>query len=132
MTVIYVDGVFDLFHYGHIEFLKKAKNLGSKLIVGVVTDKDVESYKRTPIIPQKHRINMLKYCTLVDEIIENPPLFIDEDFIKKHNIDLIVHGDDSSQADFFAVPIKLGIMRYVHYTQEISTTKIIQKIKSTL
>ena len=129
MTIVYVDGVFDLFHYGHIEFLKQAKSLGTKLIVGIVTDKDVESYKRTPIIKHEYRINMLKYCSLVDEIVENPPLYITNDFIKKHKIDIVVHGDDSYQENFFDIPIKLGIMRYVKYTSSISTTKIIHKIK---
>ena len=128
-TIVYVDGVFDLFHYGHIEFLLKAKKLGDILMVGVVSDKDVESYKRTPIISHEHRIHMIRHCSLVDIIIENPPLIITEDFISKHKINIVVHGNDSAQQDFFNIPIQLGIMKYVEYTPCISTTKIINKIK---
>ena len=48
--IVYVDGVFDLFHQGHLNFLEKSKEYGDILIVGVVTDNDVKSYKREPII----------------------------------------------------------------------------------
>lgn len=129
MTRVYVDGVFDLFHIGHINLLKKAKEYGDILIVGIITDKDTESYKRTPIIEHKNRIEMLRHCKIVDEVIENPPLVITKDFIQNNSIDLVVHADDSKQEAFFKIPIELGIMKYVPYTASISTTKIINKIK---
>ena len=49
MTVIYVDMCGDIFHYGHVRFLEKAKQLGDILLVGIHSDKTIESYKRTPI-----------------------------------------------------------------------------------
>ena len=45
---VYADIVGDLFHAGHIEFLKKARGFGDYLIVGVIADENVEEYKRTP------------------------------------------------------------------------------------
>ncbi len=41
--IVYVDGVFDLFHAGHLAFLRQVKKLGNYLLVGVVKDDDVES-----------------------------------------------------------------------------------------
>ena len=57
---------------------------------------------------------------------------VTEDFIRKHRIDLIVKGDDFREAysDFYAQPIKMGIMRYVPYTGGISTTDLIRRIKN--
>ena len=130
MKIVYVDGVFDLFHSGHINFLKQAKKMGDYLIVGIISDEDVESYKRIPIISFQDRKIMLENCKQVDKIIPKSPLYISEDFIKKHNINIVVHGDDSKQEDFFDVPIKLGIMKYVNYTSGISTTEIINRIKN--
>ena len=125
---IYVDGVFDLFHPGHINFLTEARKYGDKLIVGVISDKDVQSYKRTPIISHSDRITMIKHCTLVDNVIENPPLVLTEKFINENKIDLVIHADDSKQEEFFKVPITMGIMKYIPYTSRISTTKLIHHI----
>ena len=55
MTKVYTSGVFDLFHVGHLSVFKKAKQFGDYLIVGVHSDQDVESYKRTPIISCEQR-----------------------------------------------------------------------------
>ena len=128
-VIVYVDGVFDLFHAGHIEFLKKAKSLGSYLIAGVISDESCQSYKRKPIIELDNRLIMIENTKIVDKVIRDSPLIIDEAFIKEHNIDIVVHGDDSKQEDFFKIPIELGIMRYVSYTSGISTTQIIDKVR---
>ena len=62
---VYVDGVFDLFHRGHLESLRKAKNVlndvdNTILVVGVVSDKDCESYKRVPMINEDDRVEIIK------------------------------------------------------------------------
>ena len=131
-TRVYVDGVFDLFHIGHINLLKQAKQHGDVLIVGVITDKDVESYKRRPVMQHEDRVEMLRHCDLVDEVVSDPPLVLTRDFLEQHHIDVVVHGDDSKQEEFFHIPIEMGIMRYVSYTQRISTTEIIARIKERL
>ena len=119
-TRIYVDGVFDLFHAGHIAFLRKARSAlvpaGLKvvgealapvvLIVGVITDEDA-GWKRRPYVSHADRVTVVRHCKLVDFVVERPPLVITDQFLADHAIDLVVHGDDSAQADFFAVPIAL-------------------------
>ena len=128
MTRVYVDGVFDLFHVGHLNLFKNAKKYGDILVVGIISDEDAISYKRTPIITHKNRISMLEHCSLVDEIVENPPLILTKEFLLDNRIDIVIHADDSKQEEFFKIPIELGIMKYVPYTKYISTTKIIEKI----
>jgi cytidyltransferase-like protein len=89
--------VADLFHHGHVEFLKSAKELGSFLKVGIHSDETVESYKRKPICNMDERIKVVRACKYVDEVIENAPLVVTKEYIIKNNIDMIVHGDDISQ-----------------------------------
>jgi len=97
MVIIYVDMVADLFHLGHVEILRKSKDLGDILIVGVHNDSDVETYKRTPILTMEERIKIVESCKYVDRVIPNAPLQITEDYLREYNIDFVVHGDDISE-----------------------------------
>lgn len=129
---IYVDMVADLFHFGHVEYLKKVKNLGGIVIVGIHSDATVESYKRRPIMTMEERIRSVKECCYVDEVIPDAPLQITLDWIRQHEIDLIIHGDDISAENiesFYGIPQKLGIFMLVPYTPGISTTEIIRRVK---
>ena len=69
MIRIYVDMVADLFHYGHVEFLKKARSLGDYLLVGIHADDAVASYKRTPILTMDERMACINGCRFVDEVV---------------------------------------------------------------
>ena len=133
---IYTDGVFDMFHRGHLECFKTIKKLypDCHLVVGVVSDKDTESYKRIPIINQDDRLEIIKSIKYVDEVVFPGPLYMTRQFIEKHNIDLIVHGfanpaDINTQQKFFAIPMELGKFKEIPYYSKISTTDIIKKVK---
>ncbi|MAR14673.1 MAG: adenylyltransferase/cytidyltransferase family protein [Dehalococcoidia bacterium] len=130
---IYVDMVGDLFHFGHVNLLKQARELGDYLIVGVHSDKVVESYKRLPIMTMEERIATIFSCRYVDEVIPNAPLSIDLKWINKHNIDMVVHGNDVSKGlsqNWYKVPIEMGILHLIPYTSGISTTDIIKRCKN--
>ena len=135
---IYVDGIWDCFHMGHVlhfKDIKELNNTNNHLIVGVISDKDASNYKREPIYSEQNRAILVKSCKYVDEVIENAPLVMTEEFINKHNIDLICHGflnkiDAEKQSEFFKIPIKLNKFRAVNYHSGISTTDIINKIKN--
>ena len=134
MVRVYMDGVFDLFHRGHIESIKKCLNYGNEIIIGIVSDKDAESYKRSPVISEKDRIEIIKNLSIVNEIIFPCPLIITKKFIEENKIDIIIHGfsnedDFEKQKQFFKIPIDMGIFRKTEYYSKISTTDIIKKIK---
>lgn len=141
MKRVYIDGVFDLFHRGHLESLNKAKNVlgdpdNTFLIVGVVSNMDCESYKRTPIISENDRVEIIKNIRVVDQVIFPCPMEMTLDFIERNNIDMVVHGfsndaDREKQKLFFAQVIDSGKFKEIDYYSKISTTDIIKKLKNT-
>ena len=132
MTRVYVDMVADLFHYGHVEFLKKARGLGDYLLVGIHSDDVVAFYKKgRPILTMEERVNSVAACRYVDEVVPNAPLTVDRSWIDLHDIHLVAHGDDSTKEQLeymYNVPISMGIFRTVPYAIGISTTEIIRRI----
>ena len=127
---VYMDGVFDLFHVGHLDAIKQCAELGT-VVIGVVSDKDSESYKRTPVINEEMRKEIIESCKYVYEVIFPAPLYTNNEFMKKHKIDVIVHGfkddlDFNSQKIFFE---NTDLVR-INYSTRICTTSIIDSIKS--
>ena len=125
----------DLYHFGHVNFLKQASEIGDYLIAGIHSDETVQNYKRSPIMTMEERISVVASCRYVDEVIPDAPLIIDLEWIKKHNIHLVVHGDDFSEDLLqlcYKIPIEMGIFKKVPYTPGISTTDIINRLKNTL
>jgi cytidyltransferase-like protein len=132
VTRVYVDMVADLFHFGHVRFLEQAHSFGDHLIVGVHSDATVASYKRTPIMTMEERIAAVQGYRFVDEVVPDAPLIVTQEWIDRHAIDLVVHGDDFDPAlaeRLYGVPMALGIFRTVPYTPGISSTELIQRIR---
>lgn len=133
---VYVIGVFDLFHRGHVEFLKSAKSIGNRLIVAINSDQMVASYKRTPFYSEKDRLEIIKACKYVDEafIIDE---YDNKEYIEKYNIDAIVHGNDWEINSYMHqirvtaeyLKEKKAKLILVPYTSGISTSGIINRIK---
>ena len=104
-------------------------------IIGIHSDETVQNYKRSPIMTMEERISVVASCRYVDEVIPDAPLIIDLKWIKKHNIHLVVHGDDFSEDLLqlcYKIPIEMGIFKKVPYTPGISTTDITNRLKNTL
>jgi choline-phosphate cytidylyltransferase len=141
MKIVYTDGIFDLFHRGHLEYLKTCKNIFFDdhdkevfLIVGIINDKDATGYKRPPIYNEDDRYEIINNIKYVDKIIKDAPLIITEDFMNINKIDYVIHSfsnnnDEFMQNDFFNIPIKMGKFKKIQYYNSISTTEIINKIK---
>jgi choline-phosphate cytidylyltransferase len=134
-TRIYIDGIFDVFHRGHLDVLRKAKEFrkNSTLIVGIISDKVAEEYKRKPIYNEEDRyliINSIKY---VDEVVFNSPLVLTKDFIEKHKIDIVLHSfsdiNDFEKQKIYTEQID-NIFHLIPYNSHISTTSLINKIKT--
>lgn len=135
MKIIYTDGIFDLFHRGHLEYIKHCKETFADvfLIVGIVNDKDATGYKRPPIYCENDRYEIISNIKYVDKIVKDAPLIIDENFMNKHQIDYVIHSfsneaDAEKQKEFFKVPIMLNKFMTIQYYSSISTTDIIKKI----
>lgn len=73
--IVLVGGCFDILHFGHIYFLKKAKKLGDILVVALESDENTRKLKgfKRPIHTQKQRAEMLKSLSFVDKVISLPP-----------------------------------------------------------
>lgn len=92
---IMVDMSATLLHHGHIRLLKKAAELGS-VVVALTTDEEVLKTKGyTPELDYASRKEILESIRYVNEVVPCPWL-LDEDFLIRHNCDLLVHGDDNS------------------------------------
>ncbi|CAJ0963629.1 unnamed protein product, partial [Mesorhabditis belari] len=93
---ILCEGVFDLFHIGHVEVLRQAKCALPDIVLvsGVNTDEEVLEVKgHLPVMTFKERLMALKTCRYVDEVIEDLPYFYTVDWLNKHQIDLVAHDD---------------------------------------
>lgn len=136
MFNIYIDGIYDLFHAGHVNTLKNIKNMRDNvnLIVGLINDKEATNYKRQPVINETNRYIMLDSCKYVDDVITDAPLIITKNFMDKHNIDLVVHSysnknDENNQNEFFKIPIEMRKYETIQYSHIESTSGIIKRIK---
>lgn len=90
----YTQGVYDMFHIGHLRLINRAKELCDILIVGVNSDKLVESYKhKTPIINQNDRAEIIRNLKSVDDIIITETLD-KEEILKLIPFNAIFIGDD--------------------------------------
>ena len=124
----YTTGVFDLFHVGHVEILRKSKSLCDKLIVGVTSDKLVKYKYKKAVIPYKERIKVVSSCQYVDLAV--PQNNMDKiSAYKKYKFDLMFVGDDwynTKKWKEIEESFKKYKVRtiYFPYTKTTSSTKI--------
>ncbi|CAJ1022317.1 putative CDP-alcohol phosphatidyltransferase/Cytidylyltransferase-like [Leishmania utingensis] len=130
---VFIDGVFDLCHAGHKLLMANALKFGNRLIVGVCGDEECASYKRPPIMTTEERINEVRLCRYVSEVIPNSPVTgITMEMIQYYNIHLVVCGEEyNTPTDtYYAVPRHMGILRTVPRTPGISTSVLISRIRA--
>ena len=130
----YTTGVFDLFHVGHLEILRKAKENCDYLIVGVSTDELVQEYKnKRPIITFEQRIEIVKSIKYVDEVVVQK----DRDKLSalhKIGFNIMFVGDDWKGSKIFSELEmkfqKYGVeIFYFPYTKNISSTSLRSTLK---
>jgi glycerol-3-phosphate cytidylyltransferase len=115
-------GTFDLFHYGHVNLLKRAKALGDYLIVALSTDDFNLIKNKTAHFSYEKRKEILEAIRYVDEVIPEENWEQKVTDIKKYNIDIFVIGDDwAGKFDFLK---EYCDVIYLPRTKGISTTKI--------
>lgn len=127
----YVAGVFDLFHIGHLNLLRRAKEQCNYLIVGIVTDEGVIRHKKSnPAIPFEERMEIVRDCRYVDEVVEIPVDQGDTDEAwRRYRFDVQFSGSDyaddpkwKAKRDFLQ---RHGAeLVFFPYTEGISTTQL--------
>ena len=125
----YTAGVYDMFHVGHLNILRKAKELCDYLIVGVNSDEATYKYKKKyPIIPQKERMEIVEAIRYVDRVVsvDNTDKIY---AFEKYKYDIIFVGNDhESEAVWHEIDIHLreygARVLYIPYTEHISSSKL--------
>lgn len=122
MKKILTYGTFDLLHYGHINLLRRAKQLGDYLVVGLSTDEFNQLKNKKSFFPYDKRKMMLEAIKYVDEVIPETSWDQKLSDVKKHNIDVFVMGDDwEGKFDYLKDYCEVI---YLPRTKDISTTDI--------
>ncbi|WP_276353549.1 adenylyltransferase/cytidyltransferase family protein [Cohnella caldifontis] len=125
----YTAGVFDLFHYGHLNLIKRAKERCDYLIVAVSTDELVKEYKNTvPVIPYEERKAIVESIRYVDQVVPQ----INRDKIaayENYHFDVMFVGDDWQGSEVFEkvdsyMRARGGCVEYLPYTQNVSSTTL--------
>lgn len=127
----YIAGVFDLFHVGHLNLFKRAKELCDYLIVGVVSDESVMNSKKTmPYVPFEERIEMVCSCRYVDEAVAIPTNASDTDeAYRRYRFDVQFSGSDYENDPLWLAK-KVFLQKqgadlvFFPYTQSTSSTKL--------
>ena len=128
----YVTMVGDLFHYGHVRFLKQAKSRCDHLIAGIHSDNDVQTYKQKPTMSMEERIEVVRACKYVDDVLADAPLITTPELLDKLNIDIVFVSISPTPnytiSDFY--PDVTDKLLTLEYTAKISTTDILKRITS--
>jgi glycerol-3-phosphate cytidylyltransferase len=128
MKKVLTYGTFDLFHRGHLNLLRRAKNFGDYLIVGVSTDEFNRIKGKKTLISFEERMEIVKSIRYVDEVIPEESWEQKERDIKKFDIETFVMGSDwKGEFDYLN---KFCEVVYLPRTKHISTNKIKDKLKS--
>jgi cytidyltransferase-like protein len=134
-VLVYCDVVCDMFHAGHVAFLRQARMLGDGLIVGLVSDANVATYKPAPILSLQERVAVVTACRYVDRVVADPPLFCTETFLDSIGAAFACHGDDMPPeeiAHWYADLIPSGRIKVVPYTSGISSRQIVDRVAARL
>lgn len=128
MKRILTYGTYDLLHYGHIRLLKRAKELGDYLIVGLSTEEFNATKGKVAYHNYETRKKMLESIRYVDLVIpeENWEQKIGD--IKDYNVDIVVMGSDWAGSDRFEYLKDYCEVVYLDRTEGVSTSKIREEL----
>jgi rfaE bifunctional protein nucleotidyltransferase chain/domain len=130
--IVFTNGVFDIIHRGHVEYLTEAKSLGDILIVGLNSDSSVKMIKgdKRPVVTEENRAYVLANLKPVDYVIifsEDTPY----NTIKKVMPDILVKGADWSEDKIIGSDIVKqsgGEIKRIKFVENNSSTNIIERI----
>jgi glycerol-3-phosphate cytidylyltransferase len=132
MIAGFTSGSFDMFHIGHLNLIRRAREQCDRLIVGLNSDEFIYSYKhKYPVIPAKDRKEILKACRYVDDVIIKD---IPDSFLvwEKYHYDKLFIGSDYrgspqyEELDKLLRQVNAGVV-FLPYTEEISSSILRKK-----
>lgn len=133
----YTTGVFDLFHIGHLNILKRAKEQCEHLIVGVSTDELTLAYKhKKPVIPYEERKAIVEAIRYVDEVV--PQTSMDKlSAWKMLHYDALFHGDDWKNSDMYkkymedfqGTGVEFVFLPHTDGTSSTMLTEVLHKVR---
>ena len=135
VKVVATNGCFDLLHYGHVQYLERARKLGNLLVVGLNSDTSVRRLKGQgrPLVSQKYRAAVLNALRAVDAVVIFPQTLAAE-FLRVVKPDIYVKGGDYHPAKLN--PKELAVLKENHtkirilsFAKGFSTTSIVRKIQ---
>jgi ethanolamine-phosphate cytidylyltransferase len=132
--VVYVSGAFDVFNRGHVELLRKAKELGDFVLVGVHADADVRARcgDEHPVLNEKERALSVLSCRYADEVVIGAPAKITNDLLTTFNVAVVVAEEEDEYLiggeDVNALAKTRGLYRVVAREHDASVAGVAQKI----
>lgn len=133
-SVVYIDGVFDLFHVGHISALKAAKAKGTFLVVGLYDDETVRSRKGPffPLMNLQERVLNVLSCKYVDDILIGAPWKITKQVLKSLNVKTVVLSENTKFAademGRYDVPKEMGMLEELETDTQFTTDLLMENI----
>ena len=137
--ITYTGATFDLFHSGHVNFLRQCRLItgDGKLIVSLNTDEFIIEYKgKPPVMSYKEREKVLRSCRYVDDVIPNVGGKDSRIAIEQVKPQFIIIGSDWAKKDYYRqmsftqewLDERNIVLCYVPYTENISTTDIKRRV----
>jgi glycerol-3-phosphate cytidylyltransferase len=135
--ILYTGGTFDLFHAGHVNFLRMCKMLADEVVVSLNTDEFIEEYKGfTPFHSYQQRKDILLSCRYVDRVQANIGGKDSTKTIELVSPHIIAIGTDWASKDYYSqmgftqewLDVRNILLVYLPYTANISSTIVKEKI----
>jgi glycerol-3-phosphate cytidylyltransferase len=141
MSIVYTGGTFDLFHSGHVNLLKRCKDIAGvdgKVVVSLNKNDFIEQYKGKPAVcSDLERSTVLMSCRYVDEVVFNVGGLDSKVAIELVNPDYIAIGSDWANKDYYSQMSftqewlderNIGLI-YIPYSKHISSSEIKNRLK---
>lgn len=134
MIIGYTTGVFDMFHIGHLNILRRAKEQCDYLIVGVSTDEVVKEYKhKAPVIPFKDRMEIVSAIKYVDKVVPQTSMNKMEAY-EKLKFDVLFHGSDWKGSEMYNKIVadfeKIGVkVVFLPHTDGVSSSELRKNVE---
>lgn len=120
----YTYGVYDVFHIGHVNLFKRIKQNFDKVIVGVHNDEQVMTYKPKPKIPYKDRIEIVRACKYVDEVVEDADLVTTDAVLDRVGADYVIAGREKEEYISKYYQVSPNRLHLINRTEGVSSSML--------